>query len=161
MKAVEAFVNKENYTAFTCPYCQHTYRISVAPQQGKKHSIVAKCVCNERFEIKLNFRQFYRKQVNLTGEVINVSIGSNDWYAITVLDLSMSGIRFKVIGPKDIKQGHRLHVRFTLDDQQGSVIDKEVRVADIRNDSYGCEFLNLAHEEKELGYYLFPTLFST
>jgi len=161
MKTVEAFVNKENYTSFTCPYCQHTYRISVARQQGKKHSIVAKCICNERFEIKLNFRQFYRKQVNLTGEVINVSTGSNNWYAITVLDLSMSGIRFKVIGPKDIMQGHRLHVKFTLDDQQGSVIDKEVRVADIRNDSYGCEFLNLAYEEKELGYYLFPTLFST
>ncbi|MEJ2137752.1 MAG: PilZ domain-containing protein [Desulfofustis sp.] len=79
---------------------------------------------------------------------------------MTVLDISMSGIRFKVIGPKDIKNGHRLHVRFTLDDQQGSVIDKEVRVVDIRNDSYSCEFLNLAYEEKELGYYLFPTLFS-
>ena len=160
MKTVQAFVNKENYTAFSCPYCAHTYRISVAKLQGKKHSIIAKCTCDKRFELKLNFRQFYRKQVKLIGEVINVSEGSKNWNSITVLDLSMSGLRFKVIGPKGIKKGHRLHVRFTLDDQQGSVIDKEVRVVDIRKDTYGCEFLNLAYEEKELGYYLFPTLFS-
>ncbi len=161
MKTVEAFVNKENYTAFTCPYCQHTYRISVAKQQGKKHSIIAKCVCNERFKLKLNFRQFYRKPVKLIGEVNNVSTGSNNWYTMTVLDLSMSGIQFKFIGSKDIKKGHRLHIRFTLDDQQGSVIDKEARVVDIRNNSYRCEFLNIAYEEKQLGYYLFPTLFSS
>ena len=156
MKIVDAYVNKENYSAFTCPYCQHTHRISVATLQGKKHNIVAKCLCDKRFKLKLNFRQFYRKIVNLTGEVLNFSVGSNDWYAITVMDLSMGGIRFKKTGPKDIKIGHRLHVRFTLDDQQKNVIDKEVRVVDIKHDTYGCEFLNLAYEEKELGYYLFP-----
>ena len=159
MKKIEAFVNKENFTAFTCPYCQHTYRISVAHLQGEKHSIIAKCACEERFELKLNFRQFYRKQVKLIGEVKNVSTGSPNWHAITILDLSMSGLRFKLIGQKDIKEGHRLHVRITLDDQQGSLIDKEARVVNIRNDCYGCEFLNLAYEEKELGYYLFPTRF--
>lgn len=156
MKTVEAFVNKENYTAFTCPYCQHTYRISVSKLQGKKHTIVAKCVCKQRFELRLNFRQFYRKPVTLTGEVKNVSAGSNAWFGMTVVDLSMSGLRFKVVGPRDIETGHRLQVRFTLDDQQGNVIDKEVRVVDIRDGHYGCEFLNLAYEEKELGYYLFP-----
>ena len=160
MKTVNAFVNTENYTSFACPYCQHTYRISVATLQGKKHTIRARCICKERFLVKLNFRQFYRKIVHLVGEVLNVSAGSNDWYAITVMDLSMSGIRFKVVGPKDIAIGHRLHIRFTLDDQQGNVIEKEVRVVDMRHDTYGCEFLNLAYEEKELGYYLFPTLFS-
>ncbi len=156
MKSVEAFVNKENYTSFTCPFCQHTHRISVATLQGKKHRLTAKCICKKRFELRLNFRQFYRKSVNLTGEVINVSTGSRDWFSITVKDLSMSGIRFKVVGLKNIETGQRLHVRFTLDDQQASVIDKEVRVVDIRDDHYGCEFLNLAYEEKELGYYLFP-----
>ena len=54
MKTVTAFVNKENYTAFICPYCQHTHRISVATLQGKKHSVVAKCICNERLKLKLN-----------------------------------------------------------------------------------------------------------
>ena len=156
MESIEAFVNKEHYTAFTCPFCQRTHRVSVAKHKGIKHSIIAKCTCNEQFKITLNFRQFYRKSVNLSGEVLNVSTGTKVWYALTVLNLSMSGIRFKVIGPKDIEKGHRLNVRFTLDDQQGSAIDKEVRVVEMRDDQYGCEFLNLAYEEKELGYYLFP-----
>lgn len=158
MKSVNAFVNKENYTAFTCPYCQHTYRISVAHLQGEKYSIIAKCICEERFELKLNFRQFYRKPVELTGEVKNVSSGSNHWYSINIMNLSMSGVRFKLIGPKDIEKGHRLQIRITLDDKPGSFLDKEARVVNIRDDCYGCEFLNLAYEEKELGYYLFPSL---
>ena len=140
METIEAFVNKENYTAFTCPYCQHTYRISVAHLQGVKHSIIAKCICEERFELKLNFRQFYRKPVKLIGEVNNVSTGSKDWYAITIVDLSMSGVRFKLIGPKDIEKGHRLQVRITLDNQQGRLLDKKARVVNISNDCYGCEF---------------------
>lgn len=160
MKTVEAYVNKENYTAFSCPFCQRTHRISVAELQGKKHSIVAKCTCHERIEVKLNFRQFYRKSVNLTGEVINISTGSDNWYSMTISDLSMSGMRFKLNGPHDIKQGHRLHVRFILDNKQRHVVDKEIRVVNIDNNYFGCEFLNLAYEEKELGYYLFPSLFS-
>lgn len=157
MKTVSAFVNKENYTAFTCPYCQKTHRVSVARHKGLKHKLTTKCTCQKQFQVELNFRQFYRKDVNLMGEVINVSTGSSNWYAMTVVDISMSGLKFKVIGPKDIENGHRLHVKFTLDDQQANSIDKEVRVVDIRDDHYGCEFLNLAYEEKELGYYLFPT----
>jgi hypothetical protein len=161
MKSVYAFVNKENYTVFSCPNCEHTHRISVAKLQGKKHSIVAKCTCNERFEVRLNFRQFYRKSVNLVGKVLNVSSGADKWLSMIVLDISMTGIRFKAFGTKGIEKGHRLHVRFTLDDPHNSEIDKEVRVVDIKNDTCGCEFLNLAYEEKMLGYYLFPNYSSS
>lgn len=157
MKSLNAFVNKEHYSAFSCPSCQVTHRAYVAERKGSNHKIAVNCDCGERFEVHLNFRQFYRKSVNLIGEILNVSTNSRDWRAILVVDLSMSGLRFKCVGLKGIENGHRLQVRFTLDDQQGNVIDKEIRVVDIRKDYYGCEFLNLAFEEKELGYYLFPT----
>jgi hypothetical protein len=122
---------------------------------------VAKCTCDERFEVRLNFRQFYRKSVNLVGKVLNVSTGSDRWFSMIVLDISMTGLRLKAFGTKDIERGHRLHVQFTLDDPQGNVIDKEVRVVDVNNDTCGCEFLNLAYEEKVLGYYLFPNYSSS
>ena len=51
----------------------------------------------------------------------------------------------------DIKIGHRLHVRLTIDDQKASEIEKEARVIGIRDDYYRCEFLNPAYQEKELG----------
>ena len=110
MRSVYAFVNKENYTAFTCPYCEHAHRILVEKSEGEKHSIVKQCNCGERSEARLNFRQFYRKSLYLDGEVLNVTMGSDKWFSMIVLDMSMTGIRFKVPGPKGIEKGHRLHV---------------------------------------------------
>ena len=158
MKSVYAFVNKENYITFTCPYCEHAHRISVKKVEGEKHSIITKCICGERFEARLDFRQFYRKSVDLDGKVLNVTMGSDKWFSMNVLDISMAGIRFKARGPKGIEKGHRLHVRFTLDGAMDNTIDKEVRVVHTRKDIYGCEFLNLAYEEKVLGYYLYHNL---
>ena len=157
MESLNAFVNKENYTAFTCPSCQKTHRVHVAEQKDSRHSLTVKCTCDEKFQVHLNFRQFYRKSVHLIGEILNVSLNSRDWLSVIVVDLSMSGVKFKYTGSKSIKKNHRLQIRFTLDDQQSSIIDKEIRVVETRNGHYGCEFLNLAYEEKELGYYLFPT----
>ena len=154
METVDAFVNKENYAAFACPHCQRTHRVPVAAQKGVNHKLVANCKCQNRFQVNLNYRQFYRKEVNLDGEVQNATIGSGDWHQMVVADLSLSGLRFKTVGPTDIKIGHRLQVRFTLDDQQENKIEKEARVVHIRGDYFGCEFLNLAYQEKELGFYI-------
>ena len=93
--------------------------------------------------------------MNLFGEVQNLTLESEDSHAMVVVDLSMGGFRFKITGATDIIIGHRLHVRFTLDDQQATEIEKEARVVNIKGNYYGCEFLNLAYQEKELGCYLF------
>lgn len=155
MKTVNAFVNKENYTAFTCPHCQKIHRVPVAAQKGLNHKIVSSCSCQKRFEVNLDCRQSHRKEVNLVGEVQNVSNGSGDWHAIAVTDLSMSGLLFKSVGLKEIEKGHRVNLRFTLEGQQANEIDKEARIIDIRGDYFRCEFLNLAYQENELGAYLF------
>ena len=157
MKTVNTLVDKENYTTFTCPHCQKIHRVPVAAQKGLNHKILSACSCQNRFEVNLNCRQSSRKEVRLNGEMRNLSDGSEEWYAMVVADLSMSGLRFKTNGPKDIKVGHRLHIRFTLDDQQANEIDREARVIDIKGDYYRCEFLNLAYQEMELGSYLFPS----
>lgn len=157
MKIVEVFVDREGFTSIPCPHCESTFRLSVARYQKVKHSLITKCTCKKRFRVNLNFRQFYRKPVNLAAEVKNKSVDSKDWLPVIVVNLSMGGLLFKVDGPTDIRRGHQLYVRFILDNQQSCVIDKEVRVVNIRDDHYGCEFLNLAYEEKELGYYLFPS----
>ncbi|MBT8355192.1 MAG: PilZ domain-containing protein [Desulfofustis sp.] len=157
MKTVNAFVNKEKYTAYACPHCQRIHRVPVAAQKGVNHKLVAHCKCLNRFEVILNFRQFYRKEVDLAGEVKNVSTGSGNWHEMVVADLSINGLRFKTTGLKEIKIGHRLQVKFTLDDRQAHEIEKEARVINISGDYYGCEFLNLAYQEEELGNYLFTS----
>lgn len=86
---------------------------------------------------------------------MNLSTAQNVWFSVTILNLSMSGLRFRLKDPATIKLDDLLQVKFTLDDQRADLIDKEVIVKDIRKNHYGCEFNNLAYEEKELGFYLF------
>lgn len=153
MKTVEVFVGQGNHAGITCPYCQRTYEVSVGKYKGGKHSIVTKCACQERFKIKLNFRQFYRKDVKLAGDFINNSAGSKDWHAMIVNNLSMIGLRFKATGSTGIEIGHQLRVKFTLDNQKATDLYEEVKVINIDGDQYRCEFLNKDYE-KELGFYL-------
>ena len=153
MKTVEVFLRNWNYVVIACPNCQKTYEVSVEKYRGVKHSIVTKCACKERFKINLNFRQHYRKDVKLVGEFIHISSGSNDWNAMVLTNLSMSGLRFKVLGPTDIDVGHQLRVKFTLDNQKATKLEEDVKVINIEENLYGCEFLN-QYYEKELGFYL-------
>ena len=68
----------------------------------------------------------------------------------------MTGIRFHFPTNLGIYVGDRIEVKFILDAPQKTNIHKEVRILNSANDQYGGEFLNLANEEKRLGYYLFP-----
>ena len=153
MKTVRVFVGKGDKTAVTCPFCEKTSAISVEKFKDLKHTLVTKCSCQQRFIVELNFRQYHRKKVELIGDVLNVSTDSNDWRKITVLDLSMVGLRFKMVGTTDIEKGHILRVRFTLDNQRATEVTKEVGVVNSRQDQFGCEFLIIDYE-KELGFYL-------
>ena len=91
--------------------------------------------------------------MKLIGDVINVSTESTKMQKVTVIDLSMVGLRFKVVGNSDIEKGHILRVRFTLDNQKATEVEKEVGVLNNKDDEFGCEFLIIDYE-KELGFYL-------
>jgi hypothetical protein len=153
METVRVFVGTGGETAVTCPFCKKTSSVSVAKFKELKHTLVTRCTCQERFKVELNFRQYHRKKVNLSGDVLNVSRGSSDWLKITIVDLSMVGLRFKVIGTTDIEKGHILRVRFALDNKKATEIEKEVGVLNSNEGQFGCEFL-ITDYEKELGFYL-------
>lgn len=68
----------------------------------------------------------------------------------------MTGIRFHFPTNLGISVGDRREVKFILDDLQKTNIHKEVRILNSTNCQYGGEFLNLANEEKRLGYFLVP-----
>jgi hypothetical protein len=129
----------------------------VEKYKGLKHNLTTRCsACQERFEVALNFRQHFRKSVKLAGEAVNLSTKSAKRQPITIVDLSMIGLRFKNIVPNDFQKNQQLQISFTLDNKKALQIKKEVRVVEITGDRYGCEFMNLDYE-KELGFYLFSS----
>jgi hypothetical protein len=72
---------------------------------------------------------------------------------MTVEDLSRSGLRIKQDFPKEISPGDHLALAFKLDDDQQSIVRKEVVVISVKGSSVGAAFLNSEHYDK-LGPYL-------
>ncbi len=155
MEKIYVHVSQDNYISFSCPYCEKAYRVSVAKYKNTRHKIVTRCKCEKRLVIQLNFRRFYRKSVDIVGGFRNLSSGSGQWISMNVINLSMTGLRFTAVGAVGINKDDTLRVKFTLDNKSADSIDKEVVVRDVVNGQFGCEFKNLAYEEKELGFYLF------
>ena len=153
METVKVFVGKGGSAGITCPYCQKHHLFSVEKYKGAKRILVTRCSCQQRFTIELNLRQFHRKAVELVGKFLNVSTRSGKWHAMMVIDLSLNGIGFTTMGSTDIKEGHQVRVRFTLDNKRATEIEREVSVVNIRKKHYGCQLLQKDFD-KELGFYL-------
>jgi hypothetical protein len=155
METVKVHVDGNNHVSFSCPHCEKTYHLPIRKLKVNKHNLVGRCKCQKRFEVLLDFRRYYRKSVKIVGEVTNQSFDSDKRYAMTVVNLSMSGLRFKILNSASINKGDSLQVQFSLDNQRADFIDKEVVVRNSGGQAFGCEFTNPAYKEKELGFYLF------
>ena len=85
-----------------------------------------------------------------------LSLNKSTWWSIHICDLSMTGVGFKFFNTVTINRGNVLRVKFDLDDSQRTRIDKKVVVRFVGDNFLGCEFQDIAFEEKELVFYLVP-----
>jgi hypothetical protein len=60
-----------------------------------------------------------------------------------------------MLEPAFIEKGDKLRVKFNLEIKKSTLINKEVVVIFVNGNTFGCEFTNLAFEEKELGFFMF------
>ena len=98
-------------------------------------------------------REYFRKQVHLSGEYTNCRSSSSG--QLQVEDLSLRGLKFSSIGASDIRKGDTLTLSFVLDDQASSRIKRKARVQHKDGNSFGVEFINPPDTDKDLGFYLF------
>ncbi len=156
METILCHVDQDKFIVLNCPKCQHITRVSVSKFQNKKHKLTTRCKCNHRFQTQLNFRKYYRKNVNIAGEVVFPSANNGKIRKlITVSDLSMSGLRFKMVDEVKLQAGNLVRVTFDLATKQPTTIRKEAIIRFSDNDHYGCEFKELDLQEKDLGFFLF------
>ena len=154
MKLITVHVLKNDYAMIRCPFCELRKRVSAHKIRNIKHKITVRCQCENRFEVQFNFRENYRKNVEIAGVFMTVSSDVSTERKMHVFDLSRSGLSFKMIDTVDVKKGDELFVRFNLDDAKQSLIHKKVVVKLINDKFLGCEFTDLDRYEKELGFYL-------
>ena len=155
IKVIAAHADSEGMALITCPGCGITKKSSVAQFKDKKHKVSTKCQCGERFDIQLNFRASYRKEVNLKGMFMVVSPRPSHWCEMEISDLSRTGIGFRNTDTVAVSKGDKLKIKFNLDNPKKTLIEKHVIVKIVIDHYLGCEFQDLALEEKELGFYLF------
>jgi hypothetical protein len=155
MDPQKAFVREDGTTVLKCPHCRHARTVSVQKIKDKKKVIKVKCSCQKSYSVSLELRKMYRKNTNLNGRYVNLSI-ENDTGVMIVKDVSMGGIGFDLVGRGRIQKDHELEVTFTLDDTHSSVIKKQVVVRIVRGNFVGCEFTHSHEYDKALGFYLLP-----
>jgi hypothetical protein len=99
MDTVTIHLRSDNYAIFSCPTFGNTRKISAEKFKQKDHRISTCCKCKNLFKFQLNFRRFYRKSVAPSGEIMNLSSSTSVWRKKNVRDLSMRGLRFRMLEP--------------------------------------------------------------
>lgn len=150
------FVNIENLAVFKCPQCGISRTVDMTKHQSHGKTIPTKCTCKCGHiffvTVIMEKRKYYRKDTNLPGKFSTLKNEISG--LMSVKNVSLSGLRFKLNEKKGLKVGDRVNVEFTLDDNQRSVIQKEAEIRSIKDLSIDAEFTDVELYGR-LGPYLF------
>lgn len=158
--AEKVFISKNNTANLICPKCETSKTENISEYLNAKEPVQLKhqCRCGYLHTVLLERRERYRKTVNLSGEYdVAFSTGQSARGPMTVKDISRAGLSFLV--NEDEKQnfvvGDKLLIKFHLDDNQKTLIRKEVIVRNIRGPKIGVEFSSVDLYDRALGRYMF------
>lgn len=157
---VKIYITEDNTAVFICPKCQKTKVKNVAKYAAmeKIPKLKAKCSCGHVYEVFLEKRKKFRKAVDLAGSYKYIPENVADMEhigAMTVKDLSYTGLRIKVQLMPRFRVGDTLWVEFHLDDAKRSLIRKKVIVKNMKGLSAGLEYADTQAHDSVLGFYLF------
>jgi hypothetical protein len=146
------YADETNQVSIICPKCQLEQHIDTTKFKGTHEKLKGKCQCGEPYEFNIEFRNRYRKDVNLPGNYVILGRGGKEDLIIT--ELSLTGLQFETLKPHYIQKDDALEVTFRLDDYRGSEIRKLVKVIWIKDLIIGAHFIETKSYENELRSYL-------
>jgi len=162
MEIKKIYVNDNEKGTLICEKCGKTRVVNLSDFKNIGKPLKVKCSCGHFFLVSIEVRKFYRKSTHLSGEYIRLSHDAAKGIekgAMTVEDLSRTGLGFRTKTPHNIRVKDRLQVRFTLDNAQCSEVNKNAIVRRISHNFVGAEFVDFdAFNETNriLGFYLMP-----
>ena len=152
----------DNSTAtLLCPECNQskTADLSKYKDLNKSVRLNIKCPCGNSYSVVLERRRHYRKEVGLPGTyTFSPPERARQKGAVTVKDLSRSGLKLVFKTMPELELGSILDVEFRLDDKRKSLIRKKVVVRRLGGPSVGVEFESFDQSDPSdnaLGFYLF------
>ena len=158
--AEKVFVADDHTAVLECPQCKKAKRVDVSRYKNIQQAvnIRVKCSCRHIYNVSLERRKSFRKNVNFPGTYTHVLPDyREDKGGITVKDLSRSGLKIKLNVEKEFKPGDILFVEFQLDDKQRSLIKKDAVIKKISGSYLGLEFKSIDSSDpsdKAIGFYM-------
>ena len=149
----KSFVKSNGEATFVCPACQGVKLASVGQFRERQHQVKVRCSCSHVFKVSLDFRQCYRKPTQLTG-IYHMEPPAVGGGIARICNISRSGLCLEVKGVHALSKGQKGRIDFALDDKKRTELRKEFIIRVVNGGTIGCEFIQHAAFEKELGFYL-------
>jgi hypothetical protein len=162
MEIKKIYANDNEKGTIICEKCGKTRVVNLSDFKNIGKPLKVKCGCGHFFFVRIEVRKFYRKSTRLRGEYIKISHEAAQGLekgAMTVEDLSRTGLRFSTKIPHNIRVADMLRVRFILDDAQHSEVNKSATAKWVTNYFVGAEFVDFDtfnEANRTLGFYLMP-----
>ena len=144
----KVFMTEQGLVTITCPECQNT--VTKCVNDYESIDIVKKikctCSCGALFKVTLEKRKYFRKDTNYSGRyTYKASDGSQKNGLLYIVDISQSGLRFKINTDPVFNIDDQVTVEFYLDKKGDQIVRKEGIIRGIRGKNIGMEFLTTEH----------------
>jgi hypothetical protein len=155
------YLSDQDTAFFQCPKCHVSKEANVSKYKTMATSVTlkVKCPCGNSYSVTLERRKFYRKATRFPGKFIFAPLAGDDQKgAMTVLDISKGGLKFKVTATPVFQKGDIIEVEFNLDNKNRTLIRKQVYVINIKDNFVNAEFCvfdTTDSGDKALGFYLY------
>jgi hypothetical protein len=146
------YADDTNQVSITCLKCQLEQNIDTTKFKDTQKKLKGKCQCGEPYEYTIEFRNRYRKDVNIPGNYTILGRGEKE--DLIIRELSLTGLQFETSKPHYISKDDALEVTFKLDNHWRSEIRKLVKVIWIKDLIIGVHFMETKSYENELRSYL-------
>jgi len=146
------YIDKSKKTPITCTKCLFERTIDLSHVKPDQKTLKVRCRCGKDYEVCIERRKEYRKDVELFGEYSIQTIGEKG--DIIVRDLSMIGIGFECLNPHHIVRDDTVKVKFKLDGPKRSEIKKSVKVVWVKDRIIGAYYIETKSYKADLGFYL-------
>lgn len=160
-------VGADNTATVACPHCGLCYKVNALKVEPRGRSYRLKCKCGDGYSAFFEFREnprralhvkgFYRKvkEVYVRGTARTVPASEGGLDKMQVKNVSRTGIGFVVPTGHGLKVGDNIEVMFTLDDAEGSRMERTAVVRRVSGEDYvGCQFMDVGHFDEATGFYV-------
>jgi hypothetical protein len=153
----KVFLSEKNTAKLICIACNRSYEADMSAYLNYPNTakIKAKCKCGHTWSVVLEKRRYFRKRVKLAGtykyHITGKTISEG---MMTVLDLSRKGLRMKIHGQHNLKDGDWVEVEFRLDNSIRSLVNRIVNIKNISGEYVGASFREIKQFDPVIGFYM-------